>query len=356
MNELNLYHFTDDDLQDVLNFTKNYHLEESKQSSGRTNSGSRNFGGELDAFVPGKLIEIAVCKILEKYTTSDKKLFPDFKIYTDAEVGQHADPDIVTVIENGISRNPNLHIEVKRLSEGDDWLGMRYDQLNNLKNMRGEQILDGMYMVHASLEFEDNNNKKQRDIIGSILKKIQDNDFVKFDEFSDFKDLVCRINYIYSIKDLMSLGYLYPKGGIIPKGEFDQGADAYTKSNDLRKGYQLKNKYNEEVFLNMRIEGSDETTDYGEWKLNGQFDLIKNKSGNELIYCHSNTQMFNKYFGLFNFEQGKTYKFYFINKLGKDTKKGIDDYWFLRRRLEELLKSEEIGSAESYLQKIINSI
>ena len=86
-NKKNIYKFSDDDLSIALDFVKNYHLNPTKGLRGRTNQGKRSFGGELDEWIPGKLLEIAVCRILEKYS-KDKKLSPDFEIYSDHEVGE----------------------------------------------------------------------------------------------------------------------------------------------------------------------------------------------------------------------------------------------------------------------------
>ena len=64
--ELTRYKFADNDLIKVIEFVKNYHLEPTKGNRGRTNQGKRSFGGELDEWMPGKLVEIGVCRILEK--------------------------------------------------------------------------------------------------------------------------------------------------------------------------------------------------------------------------------------------------------------------------------------------------
>ena len=58
MNEVkNLYKFQIEDLLECFKFVKNFHLEPTKSSRGRTNQGKRGFGGELDAWIPGKLCD-----------------------------------------------------------------------------------------------------------------------------------------------------------------------------------------------------------------------------------------------------------------------------------------------------------
>ena len=87
----NIYNFTDDDLIDILGFVRDYHLNPTKRSQGRTNQGKRGFYGEIDAFLTGKLCEIATYKIIEKYS-SNKKLLIDLEIYSDSEVGKKQGP------------------------------------------------------------------------------------------------------------------------------------------------------------------------------------------------------------------------------------------------------------------------
>jgi hypothetical protein len=349
------YFFTNEDLKKVLEFTKDYHLEETKQSSGRTNQGSRNFGGELDAFIPGKLIELAVCKILEAYG-DDKVLLPDYKIYTNFEVGEKVDPDIVQVIEHNEVRPPKIFVEIKRMSDGDVWLGMRSDQLGRVESVKGLKTLETMYMIHASLAFDNSNNKKQNDIVGAVLKQLIPENDLNLEEFSSFTDLFCKIDYVYSIKHLKSKGHLYQKGDIIPTGEFPKGADAYKKDGSARKGYKLIKKLSKgKHSLSMKIELNGREPDYGQWEITGEAELFQTSKDKDVLYCKSDSIMNNPYFGNFDLEGGKTYKFYYANKLGKDYK-NIDDYWFFKKRLDEMISSNEIPGNEDSIEKIISSI
>ena len=47
-NKENLYRFTEKDIENVLYFVKEYHLNPTKGSRGRTNQGNRVIGVELD--------------------------------------------------------------------------------------------------------------------------------------------------------------------------------------------------------------------------------------------------------------------------------------------------------------------
>ena len=58
--------------------------------------------------------------------------------------------------------------------------------------------------------------------------------------------------------------------------------------------------------------------------------------------------------------KNSTHRFYFKNTLGKqgnkDVYKSIDDYWFSKKRLDELLNSNEIMDAEFNIKKIASEI
>ena len=75
------YSFEIDDFLECITFAYNYHMFEGKGARGRTSQGKRGFGGELDEFVPGKLCEVAVTKIIENYSNSSKKLIIDGSSY-----------------------------------------------------------------------------------------------------------------------------------------------------------------------------------------------------------------------------------------------------------------------------------
>ena len=78
------YSFSTEDINKAFNFVVSYHLNPTKGQRGRTNTGMRGFGGELDEFIPGKLVEIAFCKILEKFDNISKLDLPLFA-FTETE-------------------------------------------------------------------------------------------------------------------------------------------------------------------------------------------------------------------------------------------------------------------------------
>ena len=360
----NFYSFKPEDLVKTLNFVKSYHLEETKGLRGRTNAGPRGFGGELDAFIPGKLLEYGTAKIIEKYTQSNKELLTDEVIYTNAEVGKKADPDIVTVIESDKQRSAKLHIEIKRIEDNSGWLGIRTDQLESTKKIKGDEILDKMYIIHPKIYFDDDKNKKEQDIIGSVLKEMVNKNIVNFNDFSNFSDLKCKIEYIYSVRDLLKYGHEYKKGNIIPYERFDNAANAYNTNGLCRKNYLRINKLSGTNEVGMKIETLGEVPAFGKFVLQGNCEIFINEKYKEkhkhYLYCNSSTTMKNDFFGEYKLQEGSTYNFFFKNKQGnpKDIKnlKSIDDWWFLRKRLDELIIEKKIKSIDDSLSFIASII
>jgi len=347
----NIYKFTKEDLSEILEFIKNYHLNLTKGLRGRTNQGKRGFGGELDEWMPGKLLEIAVCKILGGYS-NNKKLSPDFKIYSNKEVGDRSDPDITEVYDHNESkRDPKVFIEIKRLDPDAKWLGPRKHQIKGMT--------DG-YMIHATISFNDQNNKKQQDITASVLQELINKSIYDLSDFSKFTDLQAKIEYIYSFKDLMNKGHFFESGNIIPETDFPPASNAYKKDGSISKRYVHSKKYQGTHKLKMRWENRNDKLTFEDWSVNGNFQILKDKTGKEYIYADSSTKMFSNVFGKYTLEVGNTHKFHFKNKLGKrgskDVFKSIDDYWFSKKRLDEILKDESLPKTNECINEIIKNI
>ena len=361
MPEKNEYSFSNKDLYAVINFVKGYHLDPTKGSRGRTNQGKRGFGGELDEWVPGKLIEIATCRILERYSNG-KKVAPDFEIYSDSEVGERSDPDITEVFEDSenSSREPKIFIEIKGIGEKDKWLGPRIHQLEGIERTQNSSNFEG-YMIHTKLEFDDGKEEskrvdKERDITASILKELVSSPGISFENFSRFSSLNAKIEYVYSFKDILDRGQLFERGSIIPETDFPESQNIINKDGSLRKGYEVIEQYEQGCHnLKMKIADTNEEPAYSEWSVEGKFWIVR-KNTKEHIHCLSGTKMFNQIFGTFELLANKTYKFHFTNKLGKGNAKNIDDRWFSRRRLDEMMAGRELRSIDKSLEHIIENI
>ena len=149
-----IYSFNKNDIKEVINFCKNYHLEETKRNTGRTGSGPRSFGGEIDAFGPGKLNEIGISKIISKI--SGKECSIDNEIYSNYQVGQNVKPDIIKIKDNAGGINEDIigrifepYFTTKHKSIGTG-IGLYMSEEIITRHMHGELLVKNI-----TYEFED---------------------------------------------------------------------------------------------------------------------------------------------------------------------------------------------------------
>tara|TARA_B100000963_G_scaffold10866_2_gene8432 strand:- start:201 stop:1274 length:1074 start_codon:yes stop_codon:yes gene_type:complete len=357
MSEELTYNFTKEDIKTVINFCKNYHLEETKRNTGRTGSGPRSFGGEIDAFGPGKLNEIGISKIISKI--SKKECLIDNEIYSNYQVGQNVKPDIIKIIENDTNRDPNLYIEIKPFFQNDEWLGMRADQIDSIERIHSNK-LDNTYLIFGEIYYNDNKNQKERDFLGAFLKSILVDENYSFDEFSNITDIKCKIHYAFSLNDLKNLGHFYPKGGIIPQTTFKKAKQIYNKKGNMWKGKrEIEDIAGEKEINALTLDGKK--LDCGKFKMKGNAKLIgdeKNKF-KKYLYFNNNTTLENEYFGKFDFKKDEAIFFNIINKLEGfqgSSLKNIDDWWFTVNRLKQLIKEEKIKTTQETIKKIAEEV
>ena len=341
------YRFTKKELERVLKYCVGYALDETKQSRDRTTGVVRSFGGELDANIPGKLLEIATCRILERFC-SDKNLDSDFLIHSTKEVGQKKDPDITQVLQNNKKRKPKVFIEIKRHTDTDMWLGPRKTQLKGFQekweNMSG-------YMIHCRIGFADNNNKKQRDITGAILREyIKDREF-NLANFSKFCDLEAEILFAYSFDDLEGRGHLFKKGFIIPKTDIETTHSLINSDQSMRKDHEIIATYTDQnIDLPIKIKNNLMPHDFGSFNAEGSFHhIVNSKTKNEYITCVSDVVLSNHIFGKFYLQRSLSYKF-FIDWSFES--KSSDDIWFSVRGLEQKISNSEMRNTEEVLKMI----
>ena len=92
------------------------------------------------------------------------------------------------MVEKG-GREPYAHIEFKRKSAGDRYLGLRIDQLETISEMSGRYAI-----VYASLNIDPpSDNARIDDIVGMFLKKHSHSDFFK--PFSELRGTV-KLEYV----------------------------------------------------------------------------------------------------------------------------------------------------------------
>lgn len=353
MSTKSIYEFTISDIAEVMKFCRDYHLDITKQASGRTGSGPRGLGGEIDAFGPGKLNEIAVSKLIS--IDRIKQCTVDNKIYSNYEVGIKTIPDIVGVIENGNSeRKPNLYIEVKKISSSDNWLGIHSDQLNSI--LRDSQTSIGeIYLIFGEVFFQDKKNKKQQDFLGAFLNSAIDDAEVQFQEFSNLSDLRCQIHYVLSASDLQKFGHEFKAGEIIPELEFREAKQVFSANGKLWKGLKVaKSLKGKNVIEAPGVEGK--RYPYGRFQCQGQVQIItKTGSSRTYLSIEEDTVIENEYFGQIEFKKGEIVFFNIRNKLAgvQGTKfKTKSDWWISRRKLDQIISNGNIAKTDELIKEI----
>tara|TARA_Y100000768_G_scaffold380114_1_gene356768 strand:- start:586 stop:1662 length:1077 start_codon:yes stop_codon:yes gene_type:complete len=358
MSEELTYAFTKEDIKEVINFCKSYHLEETKKGAGRTGSGPRGFGGEIDAFGPGKLREIGISKIISKL--SGKDCLIDNEIYSNYKVGQNVNADIIKIKDNNIERDPNLYVEIKPFFQNDEWYGMRADQIESIERKHRDK-LNNTYLIYGEILYDDKKNRKERDFLGAFLKSVLVDENYSFEEFSNITDIKCKIHYAFSLKDLKSLGHLYPKETIIPETRFRIAKQIFNKSGKLWKGKRKIKHISGEKNIKANTLPNGKVLDYGKFKFNGKAILIvdnKNKH-KQYLFFEDKSILENKYFGTFKFKKGEAVSFNIRNKLegfqGSNVK-GIDDWWISRNRLDQLIDEGKFKKIHTIMKDIATKI
>jgi hypothetical protein len=351
------YKFKYKEIVEVMKFCRDYHLEESKGKSGRTGSGPRGLGGEIDAFGMGKLNEIGIANSLSGIR--GKKCLVDNVIYSNSEVGKIAKPDIVSVLSRtGINRPPHVHVEAKRISDSDDWLGIRRDQLTSIQRDTGN-TLDKIFLIFGEVFFDDSSNAKQNDFLGSFLKKSLNHSTLDFGSFSDLKDLRGKITYALKLSDLSRHWTLFPAGGIIPRTELSVAKKVVRANGELIKGLKTLRTFRGKVSLDARLRDG-KSTDYGRFQVTGHTQLLrKGETERRLLRFISPGKLESEFFGEFEMEAGATVYFNIENKLQGsqgNQHKTIDDWWISRRRLDQLIIRGKIPETAVTLGELRNII
>ena len=235
---------------------------------------------------------------------------------------------------------------MKKIDSNEQWLGARRDQIEeDLKNNTNG------YMVHVSLDFDDDHNERERDITASILKSIILNNRFDMSIFSDFTNLKAKIEYVYSYKDLKEKGFFFRSGIFMPKTNFNKmSRGIYLKNGDQSQEFELMNSYNGSYVPFFKT-----------WEIEGEFQIFKKiKTGNEYIYPLKRTIMSNDVIGKYELDSKNTYEFHLENRLlgrdGRDGIKNVDEYSFSRKRLEGIQNEDEEFSLKNMISKVAKEI
>lgn len=349
-----------EDFKRVFNFSINYHLS-NKSLADRTNGNPRGLGAIMDAFSRGKLIEIGIEKIL--YTINpNKQYILDFEIHE-----ANNEPDIIKIKENNILRDVGCFIEIKSLSNNDDWIGIKGEQFDSIEKYADSKkiSLNNIFLVYATLNtIEENRNN---DITGMFLKNIEDLNKSKiFQKYAGLNATIT-IDFIISFEELRKYGRLF-RNNI--ECIYDNKILIEVKRSSIYKNNNLKDNfyYNNNTIHNMltlNINYGDEITkqDLSKFKIlnydsNIQYNIIKkvnNKSKKYFIECLSNINLFNDVFGYFELKKDKIYSLD-INTKGRHPFLKNNNYFLSRKRVVELINENKIVNTDTKLLTIVNNI
>ena len=302
----------------------------------------------------GKLVEIGVKKTIEKIN-KEKKLHLDFDIRNPSEV--RIEPDIILVEEKKIKREPNVFLEVKRVSETDRWSGLTLEQqASMIEGSKGKK----MYIISASLNCDElkDNNPKSGDILGMYLKQITNSK-----EFKNFANLnlYTKLEYVLSMEDLEEFGTKFPKNKLFYETSIFNEVNGIINSNgSLRKGINIKTTYsNFDSQLTILTKEKIKDKEYGTFKIKGKsFSILEKKNPKstiQYIQCNSNVIISNNVFGKFHLDNGKIYQFNLLT-IGRDPILKRDNIFISKRRINELINEKKIEKPEVELKKISKTI
>jgi hypothetical protein len=343
------YKFRNDDLHEAFKFGIDYYLGK-KNHTGRTSGEPRGLGSVLDAFVRGKLIEIAVKNWIESFSRNNKKCILDFDIKSLQEVS--TEPDIVEIEENNNKRAPHLFIEIKHTGPNDRWIGLTEEQFKSMeKGAAGRKI----YIIYASCSHAESNYlKSEYDLLGMYFKKN-----TSLPIFSDFKDLnvFSKLEFIISAENLRKYGVTFSAGESLYETSIFKNKDINTIFKEdglLRKGIKLE-KVGKWEKDKIKIPREDRKYDekYGVFSATGAFHWYKKdnpKSRRDYIFCKSDVVIENEVFGNFLLKKGYLYAFN-LQTVGRDPVLKRNNIFISKRRVYQLIKNNLIENPMSVLQK-----
>lgn len=358
------YKVTIDDIKECFEFAVKYHLDPKKVSSSRTSGAARGLGEELDSFLGGKLVEIAVIRILKKlYRAKECNL--DFVIKKINEV--HDEPDIINIIENKKSRKPKLFVEIKRSSSTDRWVGLTIEQYSTIK--KSQPDASKIYIIGASVSVINKRNVKENDLLGCYLKKATK--LSLFNNFANIKDCLVEIEYVISGKELEGFGTVFNKNGFFYETNLFKEVLPMTKK-QIKK---LSGRYKKvRVLKNEKLPPFKpiKTVSIGESKrklfsipkvffplnINGKLTLYKKKNEKSLrqfVECNTNVVITSSVLGKFRLAKGKIYQ-YNITTIGRNPVLARNNIWIARNKLGFLIEKGKIGQPGKILKTIAEKI
>ncbi len=348
------YQLTQEDLDRCFKFALEYHLDKTKLVSNRTTGQYRGFGGIIDSFVIGKLIEIGVSKIIEKGL--NKELILDFDIHKLSKENI-SDPDIIKVVEKNKQREPNLYVEIKNVSEDDRWIGLTSEQFNTiLSNKLARNNPRNVILIYATLV--KNSGDGDIDPLGVYLKsKI---DMVLLKKFCNVGNLFVKIHHVITGEDLKKFGVPFNQGSYLYETNIIKEASQKT----AKKILEAHEKYEKIKIKNGRLPVImsnllPEPKEFGEFVYNGNIEVYmksnykdkKISSRRMYIYCKKDSLIKNKVLGLFELKKGKVYECWFVT-VGMNPSLKRNNIWIAQRNIKNIISRKP----EDYIREIREKI
>ena len=332
-----IYKIKQEDIKECIHFSTKYFLDPKKTRVGRTTGTYRGLGRMINDWLVGKLIEIGVKNILESYL-SEKILNLDFEIHQ-----ANDDPDIVSVVESGKKRKPNLYVEIKNSSEGDNYIGLTKEQYEStIKNEIVDENPENYYIIYATIRQHSNNNK-DLDPYGAYLKRTSPDNI--YDEFDEIENLIVEIKNIISAKNLYDFGvdfkkdsYMYDPNLIKEVGNVTEKQLRKLLQGESVDNYSEIELENDILPLIPRVPSVDKPLEFGEVKIYGKVRLFKKeniKSQPVYIYAEEATKLEGSFLGKYELKKNNFYRCS-IDTLGRNPRLQRNNIWLSRNNLEYL--------------------
>ena len=345
---------TEDMLNQALNFAIDYDVSGKKYEQGRTSGQARGLGGIIDSFVPGKVIELAVCEILNKISTG-KTCSADFGVRKKQDFSE---PDIATVTENSAERKPKVNVETKNSAENYRWVGIYESQFNTL--LEGQPDLDKIYFVFCSIRTKDaskndDDASKNDDLLGALLKS---KGFLpgKFASYESLDNFFIQIDSVLTGRELREKGKFFPAGMILPHDELlsEPRRSPYRQGGSLGKGFEkLFDVNGKEKLPTDKINWIEQ---FGETYCEGRCEVFlktgerKGKPVEPSLYLHclGDVVVENEFLGKFSVSSG-TYSLKVWTIMGS---KSSDDWWVAKRNMDSVVGATTIKRVREIAKKI----
>ena len=346
------YKFTPQDFKQAFRFALEYHLDPTKQQTGRTSAEPRGFGGVLDAFIRGKLVEIGVTQMIHGLNPSVKGEL-DFEMHAASAV--RTDPDIISIIENNIERSPNIFTEIKNTLSNDRYIGVTEEQLASIKKGADRKPA---FTIYSSINVNNSNdNPRKADFVGMYLKHLTGHKM--FDQFLDLSAFA-KLEFVLSLEELERFGTKFPAGELFLETDmFSDAKKIYKINGELVKGVELISEFNDyDSHLDMPLKNGELYSPYGDFNVEGSFNIyrkINEKSIIQYIHCKTDVSVKNDVFGTYQLDKGNTYFFNLIT-VGRDPILKRNNLFIAKRRVYQLIDQGLISNPSESLERIANDI